>query len=81
MDVHERKVLKLETKEFGKLGSRKLGHKMEHYKQKSRVGHFPEDSEAHGIDSTGFVAFNADYHAPRHHPPKNNWSSVTTTFQ
>lgn len=22
--------------------------------------------------SAGFVAFNADYHAPRHHPPKNN---------
>ncbi|GMI87545.1 hypothetical protein HRI_002423800 [Hibiscus trionum] len=21
---------------------------------------------------SGFVAFNADYHAPRHHPPKNN---------
>lgn len=20
----------------------------------------------------GFVAFSADYHAPRHHPPKNN---------
>lgn len=21
---------------------------------------------------SGFVAFNADYHGPRHHPPKNN---------
>ncbi|KAI9170113.1 hypothetical protein LWI28_022781 [Acer negundo] len=24
------------------------------------------------VDDKGFVAFNADYHAPRHHPPKNN---------
>ena len=24
------------------------------------------------VDESGFVAFNADYHAPRHHPPKNN---------
>ena len=23
------------------------------------------------VDS-GFVAFTADYHSPRHHPPKNN---------
>ncbi|XP_042978452.1 uncharacterized protein LOC122309149 [Carya illinoinensis] len=23
-------------------------------------------------EAAGFVAFNADYHAPRHHPPKNN---------
>ncbi|KAJ6689733.1 hypothetical protein OIU85_006084 [Salix viminalis] len=23
-------------------------------------------------ESSGFVAFNADYHEPRHHPPKNN---------
>lgn len=25
-----------------------------------------------GVDNSGFVAFNEDYHAPRHHPPKNN---------
>ena len=24
------------------------------------------------VDAAGFVAFNADYHAPRHHSPKNN---------
>ncbi|KAK0574156.1 hypothetical protein LWI29_018994 [Acer saccharum] len=24
------------------------------------------------VDDKGFVAFNEDYHAPRHHPPKNN---------
>ncbi|XVE74413.1 hypothetical protein DITRI_Ditri12bG0015100 [Diplodiscus trichospermus] len=24
------------------------------------------------VDESGFVAFNADYHGPRHHPPKNN---------
>ncbi|KAK3222757.1 hypothetical protein Dsin_009782 [Dipteronia sinensis] len=24
------------------------------------------------VDDKGFVAFSADYHAPRHHPPKNN---------
>ncbi|KAK2635972.1 hypothetical protein Ddye_030764 [Dipteronia dyeriana] len=24
------------------------------------------------VDDKGFVAFDADYHAPRHHPPKNN---------
>jgi hypothetical protein len=24
------------------------------------------------VDEAGFVAFNADYHAPRHHSPKNN---------
>ncbi|KAL5759301.1 hypothetical protein ACOSP7_017826 [Xanthoceras sorbifolium] len=29
--------------------------------------HFSQD-----VDDKGFVAFNADYHAPRHHPPKNN---------
>ncbi|KAJ7943284.1 root meristem growth factor 2 [Quillaja saponaria] len=29
-------------------------------------------SENHDDDDAGFVAFNADYHAPRHHPPKNN---------
>ncbi|XP_022727376.1 root meristem growth factor 3-like [Durio zibethinus] len=31
------------------------------------VSHF-----SNGVDESGFVAFNADYHAPRHHPPKNN---------
>ncbi|KAJ6318223.1 hypothetical protein OIU76_013711 [Salix suchowensis] len=25
-----------------------------------------------GMKESGFVAFNADYHEPRHHPPKNN---------
>lgn len=29
-------------------------------------------SEEGKIDDAGFVAFNADYHEPRHHPPKNN---------
>ncbi|KAL0003596.1 hypothetical protein SO802_011157 [Lithocarpus litseifolius] len=29
--------------------------------------HFSE-----GVDEAGVIAFNADYHAPRHHPPKNN---------
>ncbi|OMO93658.1 hypothetical protein CCACVL1_06416 [Corchorus capsularis] len=34
------------------------------------VTHFSNEVEDH--DQSGFVAFNADYHAPRHHPPKNN---------
>ena len=25
------------------------------------------------VKMAGFVAFNADYHVPRSHPPKNNW--------
>lgn len=29
-------------------------------------------SFSEGVDKSGFVAFNEDYHAPRHHPPKNN---------
>lgn len=29
----------------------------------------PDEVDEH---QSGFVAFNADYHAPRHHPPKNN---------
>ncbi|XWS23042.1 hypothetical protein CRYUN_Cryun29cG0087700 [Craigia yunnanensis] len=29
-------------------------------------------SSDHEVDGSGFVAFNADYHAPRNHPPKNN---------
>ncbi|KAG6712754.1 hypothetical protein I3842_05G117700 [Carya illinoinensis] len=29
-------------------------------------------STSHIDEAAGFVAFNADYHAPRHHPPKNN---------
>ncbi|KAA8529291.1 hypothetical protein F0562_033910 [Nyssa sinensis] len=24
------------------------------------------------VDVSGFVAFNEDYHSPKHHPPKNN---------
>ena len=31
---------------------------------------FSHSSE--GVDEAGLVAFNADYHAPRRHPPKNN---------
>lgn len=46
----------------------KWGLNMEY--NQSRVGHFPEDHEVDG--AAGFVAFNADYHAPKHHPPKNN---------
>ncbi|KAG6765791.1 hypothetical protein POTOM_029848 [Populus tomentosa] len=34
---------------------------------KRNGGRFPE-----GVKESGFVAFNADYHEPRHHPPKNN---------
>lgn len=34
---------------------------------KKSFSHFSE-----GVDEAGVVAFNADYHAPRHHPPKNN---------
>ncbi|KAG4165761.1 hypothetical protein ERO13_A13G088845v2 [Gossypium hirsutum] len=29
----------------------------------------PDEVDEH---RSGFVAFNADYHTPRHHPPKNN---------
>lgn len=29
-------------------------------------------SEQIDDEADGFVAFNADYHEPRHHPPKNN---------
>ncbi|XP_041011247.1 uncharacterized protein LOC121255015 [Juglans microcarpa x Juglans regia] len=29
-------------------------------------------SEQIDDEAAGFVAFNADYHEPRHHPPKNN---------
>ncbi|KAG2702572.1 hypothetical protein I3760_06G096100 [Carya illinoinensis] len=28
--------------------------------------------EVKNIDEAGFIPFNADYHPPRHHPPKNN---------
>ncbi|OMO72218.1 hypothetical protein COLO4_27777 [Corchorus olitorius] len=35
------------------------------------VTHFSNEVEDNH-DQSGFVAFNADYHAPRHHPPKNN---------
>jgi Tfp pilus assembly major pilin PilA len=37
----------------------------------SNVGYsrFPEEDDEAGL---GFVAFNADYKAPRHHPPANN---------
>ncbi|XVE91691.1 hypothetical protein REPUB_Repub01dG0032400 [Reevesia pubescens] len=34
------------------------------------VNHFSDEVDDH--NQSGFVAFNADYHAPRHHPPKNN---------
>ncbi|XVF43305.1 hypothetical protein PTKIN_Ptkin02bG0029600 [Pterospermum kingtungense] len=34
-------------------------------------GHFSDEVDE-SSSSAGFVAFNADYHAPRHHPPKNN---------
>lgn len=34
---------------------------------KRKGGRFSE-----GMKESGFVAFNADYHEPRHHPPKNN---------
>uniref|UniRef100_A0A7N2LCV7 Uncharacterized protein n=1 Tax=Quercus lobata TaxID=97700 RepID=A0A7N2LCV7_QUELO len=34
---------------------------------KKSFSHFSE-----GVDEAGVIAFNADYHAPRHHPPKNN---------
>ena len=35
---------------------------------KQTVGRFSAEIEK----TAGFVAFNADYGAPRHHPPKNN---------
>lgn len=36
---------------------------------KPSVGHYFSEE----IDNdAGFVAFSADYHTPRHHPPKNN---------
>ncbi|XWS34239.1 hypothetical protein CRYUN_Cryun21dG0023300 [Craigia yunnanensis] len=31
-----------------------------------------EQTVSHFSDESGFVAFNADYHGPMHHPPKNN---------
>lgn len=34
----------------------------------SNVSRFVEEA-----DDGDFVAFSADYRAPRHHPPKNNW--------
>ncbi|KAJ6726444.1 ROOT MERISTEM GROWTH FACTOR 2 [Salix purpurea] len=34
---------------------------------KRNGGRFSEE-----MKESGFVAFNADYHEPRHHPPKNN---------
>ncbi|KAJ0038437.1 hypothetical protein Pint_23432 [Pistacia integerrima] len=42
--------------------------KMSNVACKQRVGHqFSKEA-----DQKEFVAFNADYRAPRHHPPKNN---------
>lgn len=35
--------------------------------EKNNVRKFSEE-----VDEKEFVAFNADYRAPRHHPPKNN---------
>ncbi|KAJ9140614.1 hypothetical protein P3X46_031242 [Hevea brasiliensis] len=35
---------------------------------KPSFSHIPEQLN----NEAGFVAFSSDYHAPRHHPPKNN---------
>ncbi|XAR65328.1 hypothetical protein NMG60_11009413 [Bertholletia excelsa] len=40
---------------------------LEHEKEKDKNVHQSEE-----VDAQGFVAFNADYRGPRHHPPKNN---------
>ncbi|XP_050220730.1 protein GOLVEN 7 [Mercurialis annua] len=39
-------------------------------KKGNKISHF--DSKRTMKAPAGFVAFSADYHPPRHHPPKNN---------
>lgn len=63
MALHKHKVVRQLATKIGKWGSN-----MEY--NQSRVGHFSEDHEVD--DAAGFIAFNADYHVPKHHPPKNN---------
>lgn len=61
-------VMKIERKEITESVIDKRGiMRMMHEKCKKAGNHCEEKS-----DDGGFVAFNADYHAPRHHPPKNN---------
>lgn len=65
-------VTKEEKKEDGAVNGRTSSNISSEEGSNVRVGYsrFPEeDDESAGL---GFVAFNADYHAPRHHPPKNN---------
>ncbi|PON76749.1 hypothetical protein TorRG33x02_241880 [Trema orientale] len=57
----------------GKFGSKQKmtygGQKVNSKESKeTTAGHFSAKID----EAAGFVAFNADYRAPRHHPPKNN---------
>ncbi|KAJ0095467.1 hypothetical protein Patl1_16620 [Pistacia atlantica] len=57
-----------ETSQFAAGGVEDQRKKMSNVACKQRVGHqFSKEG-----DQKEFVAFNADYRAPRHHPPKNN---------
>ncbi|XP_025012354.2 uncharacterized protein LOC112534050 [Ricinus communis] len=64
----------------GKLGSKGNNINSKNNKEEPMIGggtskgsisHFPHKS-MNNEAAAGFVAFSADYHAPRHHPPKNN---------
>lgn len=74
-EIGGRKMAVQKVKEHGAgtgQAAGKWGSKMEH---KQSVGHY-FSPEVHDVDDddedAGFVAFSADYHPPRHHPPKNN---------
>lgn len=66
----------LEKKEDGAVAGRKPSNMSSEEEKrgsnvgynKQRVSRFPQDK----VYEAGFVAFDADYHEPRHHAPKNN---------
>ncbi|KAJ9163461.1 hypothetical protein P3X46_023127 [Hevea brasiliensis] len=52
----------------GKKKKKKKKNAAVNEESKPRVSNIPEQLN----NEAGFVAFSADYHSPRHHPPKNN---------
>lgn len=54
------------------VGGKYEGEKGKNGSSVERKQNFYRSSEQIDEEAAGFVAFNADYREPRHHPPKNN---------
>jgi hypothetical protein len=71
-NVHVKKVLEKKEDGHAVVGRKPSNMSSEEGKRGSNVGYNKQRVSRFPQDQAGFVAFDADYHEPRHHPPKNN---------